>query len=202
MPSKYNYPVEFSSLDELSETIINGFDDFYSNIDDQEIISQFDSFVDRIKKTGIPFFCYDENAFELSKDIMFFFTGSFNLPWIWYYPKNNADENYYIKVTVLPEDIINSINNLSVSDAIKTISPSFINVNNYAELDFVDKVEDVIMPLKDRTMHCLRYSFNDDAREWHVFIYDNLLFFVVGNPEVWTEDWFSHFSIGYYEVHS
>ena len=95
----------------------------------------YTEFVDRIKADKAfprPMLDGKEIAYrnkEGFSNITFLVKELYGLPWIAYYPEVSTGENFFIKITYLPESIEKQ-NDLTASAVIKQLSPNSPNVNN------------------------------------------------------------------------
>lgn len=124
-------------------------------------------------------------------NITFFVKELYGLPWIAYYPQVSTGENFFIKITYLPESI--EINNeISASAVIKQLSPNSPNVNNLGTRH--KSIYEKNIKLRDREVTALVCEYNDDPRNNTAFVYGDLLIEVRCTPEVWNDEWFATLS--------
>lgn len=115
----------------------------------------------------------------------------YGLPWVFYHPKVSNGENFYIKMTYLP-DVMAKTENLTASDAIKALSPNFPNINNIGKQH--EKIYNRNMKLKNREVIALVYEYKNDNRDSIIFVYEDLLVEVRCDTQVWNEQWFAGLS--------
>lgn len=138
---------------------------------------------------GKPISYRNEEGFH---NIAFSVNELYKLPWIWYYPYVSTGENFYIKMTYLPDDIAEDPETATASEVIKALSPNSPNVNNKGKQhkDIYNKE----ITLADRNVTALVYEYKEDTRNTYFFVYDNLLVQISSDPAVWTEEWFASLS--------
>ena len=124
-------------------------------------------------------------------NITFFVKELYGLPWIAYYPQVSTGENFFIKITYLPE-IIETDYDPSTSAVIKQLSPNSPNVNNLGTRH--KNIYEKNRKLRDREVTALVCEYNDDPRNNTAFVYGDLLIEVRGRAEVWNDEWFASLS--------
>ncbi len=157
----------------------------------------YSEFVDRVKADksfpqpmidGNPIPYRNEEGFS---NITFFVSELYGLPWISYYPEVSTGENFFIKITYLPESI--EIKNAPTASAvIKSFSPNSPNVNNLGTQH--KSIYERKIKLRDREVTALICEYKDDPRNNTVFVYGDLLVEIRSNPEVWGDEWLSALS--------
>ena len=188
---------EFDTYEEM----INAFEKNNSNSDRytiQEFKSILDkpysSFVDKVNMdrsfphpmlNNKPILYRNEEDFS---NITFLVYEAYGLPWIWYHPAVSTGENFYIKLTYLPDNFIKTQEKLTASDIIKELSPNSPNVNNLGKQH--EKIYNQKIKLYDREVIALVIEYKSDNRNSTIFTYDDLLVEVRCDPKVWGEDWF------------
>jgi hypothetical protein len=152
-------------------------------------------FVERVKedrsfpqpmKGGEPIELRDK---EGCSNITFFVSELYGLPWISYHPKNSTGENFYIKLTYLPEGVDTS---LTASEVIRQLSPGSPNINNLGERH--KSIFERQIKLSDREVTALVCEYKDDSRSNIAFVYGDILVEVRCRPEVWSDEWFAELS--------
>ena len=155
----------------------------------------YSDFVDRVKADkafpqpmygGKPIELRDEEDFS---NITFFVSELYGLPWIAYYPKASTGENFYIKLTYLPESIDRS---LAASEAIRQLSPDSPNVGNLGERH--ESIFEKRISLRDREVTALVCEYKDDPRSNIAFVYGDMLVEVRCKTDVWSDEWFADLS--------
>lgn len=155
----------------------------------------YSDFVDRVNadksfpqpmKGGKPIGLRDEKGFS---SITFFVSELYGIPWIAYYPKVPTGENFYIKMTYLPDGVDTS---LTASEVIKHLSPNSPNVDNLGERH--KSIYGRHLKLLDREVTALVIEYNDDSRNSTIIVYGDLLIEFKGTPEVWSDEWFADLS--------
>jgi len=124
-------------------------------------------------------------------NITFLVKELYGLPWIAYYPQVSTGENFFIKITYLPESI-ETDNDPSTSAVIKQLSPNSPNVNNLGTRH--KNIYEKNIKLRDREVTALVCEYNDDPRNNTAFVYGDLLIEVRGTTEVWNDEWFASLS--------
>jgi hypothetical protein len=116
----------------------------------------------------------------------------YDLPWIWYYPYVSTGENFYIKMTYLPNDVVQDPETTPASEVIKALSPNSPNVNNKGKQhkDIYNKE----ITLADRNVTALVYEYKEDTRNTTFFVYGDLLVQISSDSDVWTDEWFASLS--------
>lgn len=154
-------------------------------------------FVDRVNSDrsfpqpmldGKPIPYRNEEGFS---NITFFVSELYGLPWIAYYPEVSTGENFFIKITYLPEGIEDK-NALTASETVKMLSPNAPNVNNLGERH--ERIYERKIKLRDREVTALVCEYKDDRRSNTSFVYGDLLIEVRSTPEVWGDEWFASLS--------
>ena len=155
----------------------------------------YSDFVDRVNadksfpqpmKGGEPIELRDEKGFS---SITFLVSELYGIPWISYYPKDPTGENFYIKMTYLPESVDTS---LTASEVIRQLSPGSPNINNLGERH--KSIFERQIKLSDREVTALVCEYNDDPRCNIAFVYGEMLVEVKCKTEVWSDEWFSGLS--------
>lgn len=154
-------------------------------------------FVDRVNSDrsfpqpmldGKPIPYRNEEGFS---NITFFVSELYGLPWIAYYPEVSTGENFFIKITYLPEGI-EANSGLTASEAVKSLAPNAPNVNNLGERH--ERIYERKIKLRDREVTALVCEYKDDRRSNTAFVYGDLLIEVRSTPEVWGDEWFASLS--------
>lgn len=194
------YPFRYDSFNDL-EKAINNEKKLYSELSDmragEATIDNFKSFIEKYQSQGIIVPFWDGSEIELRNregfsNVSFFPSEEYDQPCIFFHPKVSTDENLYIKIAYIPEDILKSQKNQTASEVIKTLSPNSPNVNNLGDLH--KNIYEKTIRLAEREVIALVIEYKDDKRNSTYFVYDDLLIEVRDNPEVWNEEWFSALS--------
>jgi len=197
----YIYPLNFDSLYELKSSISKENEEIYAKYSETEITrTQMDVlkiFVEKLKsqKNFVP--CLNGQTIDFRNkegfsNIALFVCESYNLPWIFYYPNVPTGENFYIKITYLPENILNEQKDPTASEVIKKLSPNSPNINNLG--DQHKSIYNQTLKLSDREVTALVIEYKTDSRNSIFFVYEDLLVQVRCDPEVWNAQWFSALS--------
>lgn len=199
---EYMYPVNYSSLSELAQSIQKEneselYSVFYEDPDDKKT-EKFRGFVTKLQEESIPVPCLNGKIIDFRgkegfPNISLFASESYDLPWICYFPSVPTGENFYIKVTFIPDEIISDKGDtLTASELIKKISPDSPNLNNIG--DYYDNIYEKKLTLEERDVTALVMTHKTDQRNATMFVYSNMLVEVRGDPEAWSDEWFSTLS--------
>lgn len=124
-------------------------------------------------------------------NIALFASEAYGLPWLWYYPKVATGENFYIKITFLP-DAVSGEEKTSASAVIGKLSPDSANIGRFGAP--YKAVYEQNLQLKDREVTALVYEYTEDNRNTAFFVYDDMLVEMRSDPKVWNAEWFSALS--------
>lgn len=171
--------------------------EFIENGVENEQIDKVKFFVEKFRAQNIVVPYLNGNLIELRNEdgfsnITLFVSEAYKLPWIWYYPSVATGENFYIKLTYLPENIIKTADELTASSVIKALSPDSPNVNNPGKQH--EKVYTQVIKLSEREVTALVYEYKTDNRNSFLFVYEDILVEVRCAPMVWDAQWFSALS--------
>ena len=100
-------------------------------------------------------------------------------------------ENFYIKITCLPEIFKNS-DNITASLVIKELSPYSPNVDKIGTQH--KSITNKQIKLADCEVTALVYEYKTDSRNSVVFVYEDMLVEVKCDQSVWNAEWFSSLS--------
>ena len=200
------YPLEYESISDLREAVNrkNGAD-IYKEFSEQgatsEQLDKITFFIEKLSSQNNAVPCLDGKMIELRNkegftNISLFASEAYGLPCIFYHPSVSTGENYYIKITYLPDEIAGQ-NDKTVSEIIKGLSPNSPNVNNLGNQH--KSIYEQTLNLADREVTALIYEYKNDSRNSTIFVYDDLLVEVRGNPDVWSAPWFSNLSFGSFQ---
>ena len=194
------YPFYYDSLSDFQESMSNG-DMLYDALSNEgvkvNVIDKFEIFVEKYQSQKIIVPCINGNKIELrNKDgysnIAVFPSEVYGLPWVFFYPSVPTEENFYIKIAYLPDNVIKAQDNPTASEAIKMISPNSPNIDNLGAQH--EKIYNQVIELEDREVVALVIEYKTDNRNSTFFVYDDLLVEIRSNPKVWTAEWFSSLS--------
>ena len=101
-------------------------------------------------------------------------------------------ENFYIKITYIPDSIIDKQKKMTASEVIKELSPNSPNINNLGKQH--ESIYNQSIMLEDREVTALVIEYKNDNRNSTIFVYDDLLVEIKSNPEVWSTQWFATLS--------
>lgn len=196
-PPEYIYPFCYDSLSLLREAVsADGelYDELSRKGAGSEIIDGFGTFIEKYKSQGmiVPFMNGKEIEFrdeEGYSNISVFPSEAYGLPWVIFYPSVPTGENFYIKLTCLPDSIVKTQKAPTASNVIKIISPDSPNINNVGELH--ERIYDRITELEDRKVTAMVIEYKTDKRDSIFFVYGEMLVEVRCDPAVWDAKWFS-----------
>ncbi len=199
------YPLEFDSFPDLKTAISqNGkyiINEFAEQGASRKQLANITAFIEKLdsNNNAIPYF--NGNVIELRNEegyanITLFASEAYGLPCIFYHPSVSTGENYYIKITYLPDEIA-SQNNKATSEIIKELSPNAPNLNNLGNQH--KSIYEQTLNLADREVTALVYEYKNDSRNSTIFVYDDLLVEVKGSPNVWSSLWLSNLSFGSFQ---
>ncbi len=201
-PPSYMYPLDYDTFDEFKNAISEENEEtVYAALleqgagDDQTDV--FKSFIRKFRAQHMMVPYVGNEVMELRNqegfsNISFFVSEAYNLPWIFYHPCVSTGENFYIKITYVPDYILGQMENLTASEVIRALSPNSPNVGNLGKHH--KNIYNQTIMLRDREVTALVCEYKDDPRNSTIFVYDDLLVEVKGKPEVWTAQWFSALS--------
>ena len=175
-PPEYIYPFCYDSLSLLKEAMSSDgelYDELSRKGAGSEIIDGFGTFIEKYKSQGmiVPFMNGKEIEFrdeEGYSNISVFPSEAYGLPWVIFYPSVPTGENFYIKLTCLPD------------------SP---NINNVGEQH--ERIYDRVTELEDRKVTAMVVEYKTDKRNSIFFVYGEMLVEVRCDPAVWGAKWFS-----------
>lgn len=202
------HPFAYDTFDEFKDAICEeNEDELYAELLEQEIGNgQADIFLSFVRKfraqrMRVPYIggevaeLRNEEGFS---NISFFISELYDLPWIFYHPYVSTGENFYIKMTYVPDYVLKQMENPTASEVIRALSPNSPNVGNLGKN--YKNIYNQTIRLADREVIAMVYELKNDPRKSTIFVYGDLLVEVKGKPEVWTEQWFSTLSFeGLYE---
>ena len=198
----YIHPLHYNSVDELKNAISKeNIEQLYAKYSAAELPAEIENElkenINKIQAQGVFVPCLNGKMVELrNKDglpnILLFVSEAYGLPWVWYYPSVSTGENFYIKITQLPNSVSHGQNILTASDAIKELSPNSPNVGKLSEQH--KDIYNQPLHLLDREVTALIYEYKTDNRNSMIFIYDELLIEIRCDPKVWSDQWFSALS--------
>lgn len=196
-PPEYIYPFCYDSLSLLREAVsADGelYDELSRKGAGSEIIDGFGTFIEKYKSQGVivPFMNGKKIEFrdeEGYSNISVFPSEAYGLPWVIFYPSVPTGENFYIKLTCLPDSIVKTQKAPTASNVIKIISPDSPNINNVGELH--ERIYDRITELEDRKVTAMVIEYKTDKRDSIFFVYGEMLVEVRCDPAVWDAKWFS-----------
>ena len=201
-PPPYMYPFGYDTFDEFKNAISEKNEEtLYAELLEQGAgdgrTDVFKSFVRKFRAQHMMVPCIDGETVELSNregfsNISFYASEAYNLPWIFYHPYVSTGENFYIKITYVPDYILGQMENLTASEVIRTLSPNSPNVGNLGKHH--KNIYNQTITLRDREVTALVCEYKDDPRNSTIFVYGDLLVEVKGKPDVWTAEWFSSLS--------
>ena len=198
-------PLHYNSVNELKKAISQeNIEQLYAHASTAELppekANELKENVRKIQAQGVIVPCLNGKATELrNKDglpnISLFISEAYGLPWVYYYPFVSTGENFYIKITRLPNHVTPQQTLLTASEAIKELSPNSPNIGNLGEQH--KEIYNQRLRLLNREVTALICEYKADNRSSIMFIYDELLVEVRCNPKVWGDSWFAALSLDY-----
>ena len=193
------YPFDYASILDFEKSLYNE-GELYSKLSEygvkSETLDKFKVFIERLRSQNIIVPYIDGKVIELRNsegysNVSLFASELYELPWVFYHPSVSTGENFYIKMTCLPE-VFTKTENLMASDIIKELSPNSPNLNNLGEQH--EKIYNKQIKLKDREVTALVYEYKTDNRDSIKFIYNDFLVDIRCDQQVWNDNWFSSLS--------
>ena len=193
------YPFDYISILDFEKSLYNE-GELYSKLSEygvkSETLDKFKVFIEKLRSQNIVVPYINGKVIELRNlegysNVSLFASELYELPWVFYHPSVSTGENFYIKMTYLPE-VFTKTENLMASDIIKELSPNSPNLNNLGEQH--EKIYNKQIQLHDREVTALVYEYKTDNRDSIKFIYDDFLVEVRCDPQVWNDNWFSSLS--------
>lgn len=190
---------DYNSFKELKNAIKNDksfLASFSGNLNDTEA-NNLKAFAEKLRESSTVVPCIEGKAIELRNEegysnISVYHSELYGLPWIFYHPKVSSGENFYIKITFLPDSMTDEQKSASASEIIRTLSPKSPNVDNLG--DYHKSIYSKNLKLKDREVTALVTEYKDDSRNSTVFVYGDLLVEVKGSAQIWNDQWFASLS--------
>lgn len=157
-------------------------------------INKINFFTEKFKSQNIIVPYLGGKVIELRNEegfsnITFFPVEAYDLPCIFYHPKVSTGENFYIKMTYIPDSITEKQENITASEVRKELSPNGPNINNLGSHH--KSIYNQKIQLGNREVITLIIEYKTDNRNSTIFVYDDLLVEVRSDPNVWGEKWFS-----------
>ncbi|MBQ8742806.1 MAG: membrane lipoprotein lipid attachment site-containing protein [Clostridia bacterium] len=199
-PFRYNSLADFkNSLSQKNES------ELYSELEKQgatsEEINKTKLFVEKLQSQNIIVPHLNGKAIELrnreGSNVSLYISEAYDLPCIFFHPEVSTGENFYIKTTYLPDNIIQMQKNPTASEVIKQLSPNSPNINNLGKQH--EKIYNQKIKLRDREVTALVCEYKTDNRNSFKFVYGDLLVEVRCDPKVWDAQWFSALSFGAFD---
>lgn len=196
------YPLDYDSLNDLNSSISQRkaniiYEHFREEGVKNEQIDEIKLFVEKLQSQNITVPYLNGKVIEFRNkegfaNISFFGSEAYRLPWIFYYPTVSTGENFYIKITYIPDSIIDKQKKMTASEVIKELSPNSPNINNLGKQH--ESIYNQSIMLEDREVTALVIEYKNDNRNSTIFVYDDLLVEIKSNPEVWSTQWFATLS--------
>lgn len=195
----YIYPLSYNSFNEFQNSISKeNAEKIYAEYSAAKIstenINKLKAFVNEIQTQEVVVPCLNGKVIDLRNkeglpNISLYVSEAYGLPWVYYHPSVSTGENFYIKMTYLPNNITEKQINLTASEVIKELSPNSPNINNLGEQH--KDIYNQNIKLRDREVVALICEYKTDNRDSITFIYDDLLVEIRCDPRVWSDQWFS-----------
>ena len=152
-------------------------------------------------KVAIP--CIDESPMPLqsNKDypmVTLISSELYNLPWIWY---DCVIENQIVDIKISYLDAIYNVEggkNATYRQILNSIAPSAPSPDNYQNYESYKNIYEKNIVLKDGTSVTAMISeVKNSSKEYVMFYYEGLLIVLDGESELFTNEFWSKFSIKY-----
>ncbi len=147
----------------------------------------------RMEKNVIPYLQGKEMPLREGTNITFYLKEAYGLPWVFYKPYVATTDNFYIKITLIPNEYGATIGE-TASGLLKKIAPEAVNIGQPGPDN--RNVYEKEIKLQGRTVTALVHEYLSDDRNGYLFIYNQMLVWVCCNPEIWGEEWFAGLSFG------
>ena len=202
IPYPYSEPLEYDSLIDLKNAISQEKEEqiytkFRKDGMEEEKLAVFQAFLEKFRSQNMTVPYFNGQVMEFRNEtgfanIALFADEAYNLPCLFFFPKVSTGENFYIKITYIPDDIMQKLQNPGASEVIQALSPNSPNINNLG--DQHKKIYHQAITLHDREVIALMMEYKTDSRNSTVFVYDDWLVELRSDPEVWSAAWFSALS--------
>ena len=131
-------------------------------------------------------------------NITFFSSEFFGIPWIWYFPNEEQSGVRSVATAFLNDDMIKNARNKNISDFTAELGPTYPNVHNYHEYDFISRVYTSELILSDRKSEALILEYKENNRVIIQFMYDDLLISILTFNEKLAYEWMKDLSFEKY----
>lgn len=205
-PPAYIQPMTYDSFGDLQKALNKEGEEeisiFFSEKGaPSEKVENLKIFVEKLRAKNLPVPCINGELIELRNreeysNISLFLSDLYNLPGIYYHPKVSTGENFYIQMTYVPDDVAETIDNLTASEVIKKLAPNYPNIDRLGEQHKAIYNQNVT--LFDREVTALVTEFKTDSRNSIQFVYGDWLIVVRCDSAVWDAGWFSNLSFESY----
>lgn len=157
-------------------------------------------FIDSCNQEGFPVPYSDgiEVPLRQGEHIAFFTHEIYGLPWIWYFITVD-DVRTIVRVTRLADEYLEHADDLSCSELIRLIAPTYPNVDDYSGTSF-SCVYETDLQLADRTVSAVVFQSSEYNWEYVSFVYDNYMIDIRGSTNFASSDWLQTLSFELYEV--
>ena len=115
------------------------------------------------------------------------------LPWAWYYVTYDTFDNIIIKQALLTKEKRN-INSLSTSEYIEELFPGAVNVFNAEKYPHYDVIREEKINVGGNEVFAVYYQESDNDRVRYYFTYNEYLFIVWADKELFNSDFFEKLS--------
>ena len=197
--------IDYNSYGEFKKAINNDkklYDEVLKEGANKETLVKFEAFIKKYQSQKVIVPQENGKAMKLSSkegyaNITLFPSERFELPCVFFFPYVTTGENFYIKITCLPDSIVEKQNNLTASEVIRELAPNSPNVNNLGNQH--KRIYNQSIKLADCEVVALVIEYKTDTRNSTTFIYNDLLIEVRGNPDMWSTEWFSALSFASFD---
>ena len=199
-PPPYMYPFSYDSMTDFKNAVDQKnqlCSELSSNGASSEMVEKFGMLIEKLQLQNMIVPYISGEVIELRNEegfsgISLFASELYDQPWIFYYPEVSTGENFYIKITYVPDHIFETNQNPTASEVIKTLSPNSPNVNNLGTHH--ERIYNQTVRLGDREVTAMIIEYKNDKRNSTFLVYGDWLIEVKGSPEVWSAQWFSRLS--------
>lgn len=115
------------------------------------------------------------------------------LPWVWYDLTYDTCNNIIIKQALITKEKRN-VNNLSTSDYIELLYPGAVNIFNMEKYPHYEEIREEIINVGGNEVLAVYYQVSDDARVKYSFTFNEYLFIVWADKELFNSDFLENLS--------
>ena len=165
-PPPYMYPFSYDSMTDFKNAVNKKnqlCSELSSNGASSEMVEEFGKFIEKLQSQNVMVPYLNGEVIELRNEegfsnISLFASELYDQPWIFYHPKVSTGENFYIKMTYVPDHIFETNQNPTASEVIKALSPNSPNVNNLGPHH--ERIYNQTVRLGDREVTAMVIEYN------------------------------------------